>query len=71
MASNSTTVAATATTPATPVPTTSLVGSRDKNVRWYKPTLETLSLATRNLLEAYSKIPEDQVIPHIYEVVCA
>lgn len=45
------------------------MGSRDKRVGWYAPTLESISDAQRDLLENYSKIPRDRVIPHILEVV--
>lgn len=45
------------------------MGSRNKNVGWYTPTLENISDAQRDLLENYSKIEPDRVIPHILEVV--
>jgi SAM-dependent methyltransferase len=44
-------------------------GTRDKTVGWYQPTLESISDAQRDLLENYSHIPPDKVIPHILEVV--
>jgi hypothetical protein len=45
------------------------MGSRDKRVGWYAPTLENLPDAQRDLLEKYGKIEPDRVIPHILEVV--
>jgi hypothetical protein len=56
---------------ATTVTTTSShkYGSRDKTVGWYKPTLESINEAQRDLLENYSHIPPERVIPHILEIV--
>lgn len=45
------------------------VGDRDKSVRWYTNTLEDVSSGTQELLENYSKIPKDQIIPHCLKVV--
>jgi hypothetical protein len=45
------------------------IGSRDKSVGWYTPTLENLTEPQRDLLENYSHITPDRVIPHILEVV--
>ena len=45
------------------------IGSRDKSVGWYTPTLENITEAQRDLLENYSHIAPDRVIPHILEVV--
>lgn len=45
------------------------MGSRDKRVGWYTPTLDNVPDAQRDLLERYSKIPPDRVIPRILEVV--
>jgi hypothetical protein len=36
---------------------------------WYIPTLENIDEPARELLEKYSGIPHDKVIPHIVEVV--
>lgn len=47
------------------------MGSRDKRVGWYTPTLENVSDVQRDLLEKYSNIQPDRVIPHILEVVRA
>jgi len=44
------------------------IGSRDKSVGWYTPTLENITEAQRDLLENYSHIAPDRVIPHILEV---
>lgn len=46
------------------------IGDRDRSVPWYNEHLEKLSDGTRELLENYSGIPKDQVLPHIYKVVC-
>ena len=40
-----------------------------KNVQWYKADLETVSPQARELLENYSHIPPDEVIPHILKTV--
>jgi hypothetical protein len=45
------------------------IGTRDKSVGWYTPTLDTISDTQRDLLENYSHIAPDRVIPHILEVV--
>ena len=45
------------------------IGSRDKSVGWYQPTLENITEAQRDLLENYSHIHSSAVIPHILEVV--
>lgn len=47
----------------------SQVSHRDKNVPWYNEYLEDLNPGTRELLESYSEIPQDQILPHIYKVV--
>jgi hypothetical protein len=47
------------------------MGSRDKRVGWYTPTLENVSDVQRDLLETYSNVQPDRVIPHILEVVRA
>ena len=45
------------------------IKAQDKNVQWYKPDLETVSPQARELLENYSHIPPDEVIPHILRIV--
>lgn len=45
------------------------IGTRDKSVGWYTPTLENISEPQRDLFENYSHIAPDRVIPHILEVV--
>lgn len=46
------------------------IGSRDKTVGWYEPTLgEKLTPSARELFEAYSKIPADEVESHVYKIV--
>ncbi|KAL2353590.1 hypothetical protein BJ546DRAFT_1113332 [Cryomyces antarcticus] len=44
--------------------------TRDISVSWYSKELENLSDPTRKLLQTYSGIAPDQVIPHIYKVPC-
>ncbi|TVY82076.1 Methyltransferase ausD [Lachnellula suecica] len=44
------------------------IGTRDKSVGWYTPTLENVSEVQRDLLENYSHITPDRVVPHILEV---
>ena len=46
----------------------SLRGSEGKNIPWYEQDLESLEEPARRLLETYSHIPFDQVIPHILAV---
>jgi len=46
------------------------IGSRDTSVGWYIPTLEKITFRQRDLLEGYSKIPHDLVIPNILKLVC-
>ncbi|PSR86966.1 hypothetical protein BD289DRAFT_389105 [Coniella lustricola] len=41
------------------------VGTFSKEVGWYHPTLFEVPEETRQLLEEYSDVPTDQVIPHI------
>jgi len=36
---------------------------------WYNPKLDNLSDGTRQVLEMYSKITSDQVIPHLFAIV--
>ena len=55
-------------TESAPAPSGPEVGTRSKDVRWYTPTLETLDGPARELLEQYSRISSEQVIPHITEV---
>ena len=45
------------------------IGSRDKSVGWYQPTLDNITEAQRDLLEKYSHLAPDDVIPHILEIV--
>jgi hypothetical protein len=46
------------------------IGSRDKNVGWYVPALDSISPTQWDLLENYSEIPHDRVISSILELVC-
>jgi hypothetical protein len=59
----------TGTTTAPPSITPPEIGTRDKSVGWYTPTLENISEAQRDLLENCNHIASDRVIPHILEVV--
>ena len=45
------------------------IKAQNKNVQWYKADLETVSPQARELLENYSHIPPDEVIPHILKIV--
>jgi SAM-dependent methyltransferase len=60
-----------AAAPAAPpvIPMGAQVGTRDKNVGWYTPTMETVDPAVRDLFENYSHIEPDKVIPFILEMV--
>ncbi|TVY16206.1 Methyltransferase ausD [Lachnellula arida] len=44
------------------------LGASDKSVGWYTPTLENITEVQRDLLENYSHLAPDRVIPHILEV---
>ncbi|KAH8672901.1 hypothetical protein BGZ60DRAFT_405807 [Tricladium varicosporioides] len=44
------------------------IGSRDKSVGWYVLSLDSITPKQRDLLENYSKIPYDHVIPSILEL---
>lgn len=48
---------------------TATVGSRDKTVAWYKPTLEHLPDQTRELLKTYSLLSDGDMEAHIHKVV--
>jgi len=56
-----------ATTPSTANPP-HRHGTRDKSAGWYQPTLDSITEAQRDLLENYSHIPPEKVIPHILEI---
>ncbi len=45
------------------------IGTTDKNVSWWNPTLPDLTRAQRDLFENYSHIAREDVIPHISEIV--
>jgi hypothetical protein len=51
------------------IPLGAQVGTRDKNVGWYTPTMETVDPAVRDLFENYSHVEPDKVIPFILEMV--
>lgn len=45
------------------------LGTRDKNVGWYSRSDPNITDAQRDLLEVYSKLSPDQVIPHVIKIV--
>jgi hypothetical protein len=51
------------------IPLGAQVGTRDKSVGWYTPTMETVDPAVRDLFENYSHVEPDKVIPFILEMV--
>lgn len=50
-------------------PSTPAIGTRDKSVAWYHPTLKNLPQETKELLKTYSEIPEEEIEAHIHSVV--
>jgi len=46
------------------------MASGDNKAQWYSEKLDSLDDSTRTLLEKYSGIKPDRVIPHILELVC-
>lgn len=47
----------------------SQIGSRDRSVPWYDKTFSGVPEDARELLEKYSKIPPDEVEPHVLSMV--
>lgn len=45
------------------------VGTQDRSVDWFQDELEDIDPQARSVLETYSKIPSDQVIPHVLKIV--
>lgn len=45
------------------------IKARGKDVHWYKTDIGHVSEPARQLLENYSRIHPDRVVPHIAEVV--
>lgn len=45
------------------------IGTKDRSVGWYDPPLDTVDEAIQALLQEYSGIPADEVIPRIIAVV--
>jgi len=45
------------------------LATRDKSVPWYKADIGEIPKPARELLEKYSGIASDRVVPHVYEVV--
>ncbi|THX88731.1 hypothetical protein D6C98_02432 [Aureobasidium pullulans] len=44
------------------------VGTKDKSVDWFQPELEDVNAQARSVLETYSNIPSDQVVPHVLRI---
>ncbi|MCJ1381828.1 hypothetical protein MMC17_004939 [Xylographa soralifera] len=51
-----------------PPPPTGAVAARPTDVPWYSPDLEAISPAARELLEKYSGIPAEEVLPHVLKI---
>ena len=45
------------------------VGAKGKDVPWYSKELENVGPGATELLEKYSKIPSDQIVSHVLELV--
>ena len=43
----------------------------NKDVEWFIPNVQGIGQPARELLENYSKIPPERVIPHVLEIVSA
>ena len=41
----------------------------DRQFKWYNAGLERVNEPTQTLLEKYSKIPDDQIVNHVMQVV--
>ncbi|KAB5550009.1 hypothetical protein GE09DRAFT_1128660 [Coniochaeta sp. 2T2.1] len=50
-----------------PGPVNLAIGSKEKTVGWYDPPITSVSGPIRDLLENYSHIPADEVVPRIVE----
>lgn len=46
------------------------IKAHGKDAHWYKVDIGDFGEQARRLLESYSRIPLDEVLPHIAEVVC-
>jgi SAM-dependent methyltransferase len=51
--------------------TSTAVGTRNKTVAWYNPTLPILPSRTKDLLQTYSRIPAAEIEAHIHKIVRA
>lgn len=51
------------------VPTTGLIGSKDKNVGWFDKTTPDLQPASLELLELYSGVSADKAVEHVLGIV--
>lgn len=47
----------------------SQIGSKDRSVAWYDKTFSGVPADARELLEKYSKIPPEEVEPHVLSIV--
>lgn len=47
----------------------SQIGSKDRSVAWYDKTFSGVPADARELLEKYSKIPPNEVEPHVLSMV--
>jgi|SRR3569833_1098301 len=47
------------------------IGSKDKSAVYYDPPIKEVVQPVRHLLETYAKIPPEDVIPRLNEMVCA
>ncbi len=45
------------------------IGSKDRRVGWYDPPITRVESSIRDLLENYSRMPGEEVIPRILETV--
>ena len=44
------------------------VNRASKNVEWYQATLDQVPETARQIFRDYSKIPDDDIVDHIYRV---
>ncbi|KAH8887857.1 hypothetical protein GQ53DRAFT_796072 [Thozetella sp. PMI_491] len=51
-----------------PPPTSAPRDPRDKNVGWYTPTISNLDASSRDLVENYARVPQDEVIPRLLSI---
>jgi hypothetical protein len=44
-------------------------GPGDLGIKWYSPDPPNIKQETREVFEKYSKIPPDEVVPHVQAIV--